>query len=94
MELWSDQRDLSLFGSDDFSPEYKSKRVKRSNSGWTQSGRYCTSPEGSRVRCYGGRYGLRDVTCPQGCDAADLGYDCNNQARGCSSALGCSVVVG
>ena len=93
MELWSDQRDLSLYGSEDFSPEYKSKRVKRSNSGWIHRGGYggyCTSPEGFRVRCWG----LKPVSCSEGCDAADLGYDCKNAARNGHFALTCSVVVG
>jgi len=83
VELWSE-----IF---DFAPECKTKRVKRSNSGWNDHRNgYCTNPGGQRVRCYG----LKGVTCPEGCDAADSGFDCQNKARDCYFVLICPIVQG
>ena len=36
---------------------------------------YCASPEGRRIRCYG----LKPVTCTEGCDIQDSGFDCKNR---------------
>jgi len=85
VELWSD-----VF---DFAPECKSKRVKR-NSGWTEGNGYCTDQNGNTVRCYG----LKPVTCPDGCDATDSGFDCRpkdgRRSRNCYFVLICPVVTG
>lgn len=93
----------------DFLPECTSIQQRRSKrSGWTQDGKKavpytesksganeyyeqnCFNQRGEAVRCYG----LHSVTCDEGCDASEVGYDCNSAERDCYFVLTCPVVQG